>query len=300
MSCVGAMGGGNVRSGVSVGKQELQVLLRQLGHRRGRPIDRPLKDQHLLLLQLHHPLLDGVLGHEPVRGHGLGLPNAVGPLNGLHLHGGIPPGIEHEHVGRHLQVQALPASLQGDKDHLDAVVLAEGPQHGLPHRNGQRPHQHDGLDPRPLQPPVNDVQHVGVLGEDDGLGLRGLGPDPLQQLHQPLHFGARGELLEVDLLQDVVAPHRLDHVLHWLRGIEPLCLGTQVHTDRHEAYGAPNAPFGQLWGRLQVLHHAITVEGVLAERRDPDAGEHVVLADPAHIAAPRAAGRDNRHRLHLP
>lgn len=63
----------------------------------------------------------GRKGKEPPRRHrpppgGPGLANAVGALDGLQLHGRVPPGVQHEHVGRHLEVEPLAPRLEGDED----------------------------------------------------------------------------------------------------------------------------------------------------------------------------------------
>ena len=63
-----------------------------------------------------------------------------------------------------LQIQTLATSFQGNKDHMHCGVLPECPQHGLPHGDGERTHQHHGLDASLLQPPLHNVQHVGKLG----------------------------------------------------------------------------------------------------------------------------------------
>merc|ERR1719277_323280 len=93
----------------------------------------------------------------------------MGALDGLHLAGGIPPGVEQEDMVSHLQVQALAARLQGDEDYPEGRVGVEGGERVIAGLHRHATPEDDARDALALQSKLDELEHSAELREDDGL-----------------------------------------------------------------------------------------------------------------------------------
>ena len=67
-------------------------------------------------MKVHDLFLHRVLRHDPVHGDGALLADAVGPVRGLVLHGGVPPGVHVDHVIGGGEVQSGPSRPEADEE----------------------------------------------------------------------------------------------------------------------------------------------------------------------------------------
>mmetsp|Transcript_25382 Transcript_25382/g.82097 ORF Transcript_25382/g.82097 Transcript_25382/m.82097 type:complete len:400 (+) Transcript_25382:479-1678(+) len=126
----------------------------------------------------------------------------MGALDGLHLYRRVPPWLEEEDVCGFLEVEALAAGLEGEEDDGDGGVGLEAVEDGLALGEGHVAHELDDAEAGEAEAPLDDVEHVAILGEDDGLGagVRLAGVD--DGVEDGLDLGGRVPLGEVDLLED--------------------------------------------------------------------------------------------------
>ena len=69
-------------------------------------------------VELEDGLLHGPARDQPIDGHGALLPEAVGSVGRLILHGGVPPRVKMDHVVGGGKVEPLPARLQADEEEI--------------------------------------------------------------------------------------------------------------------------------------------------------------------------------------
>ena len=74
-------------------------------------------------MELEDGLLHGPARDQPVDGHGALLPEAVGSVGRLILHGGVPPRVKMDHVVGGGKVEPLPARLQADEEEIALARL---------------------------------------------------------------------------------------------------------------------------------------------------------------------------------
>ena len=79
------------------------------------------------LLPLEDLFLDGSLGDQPIHGHRLCLADAVGPILGLAVVGGIPVVVVEDHGIGPREVQARASRLRTDEEALDCRIAVELP-----------------------------------------------------------------------------------------------------------------------------------------------------------------------------
>jgi len=156
----------------------VQILTAQLPDEAHVLVDDGVGQGALRFLKGQHLLLHGALGDEAVGEDLAGLADAMCAVHGLGLHGGVPPGVEQEHVlgGREVQAQA-PRSLAGPAtpQHLlapaaDHAADVEAP--GLCRGGGiaERPEGNGELRRPPLGRPLRREVPGWLRINDRGIG----------------------------------------------------------------------------------------------------------------------------------
>ena len=116
--------------------------------------------------------------------------------------GGIPPGIEEEYVVGNGKVERHTSSLEADEQNLDIWICVEGFDNVVSLVDGHVSLEGVALDTAHGDAILEQVQHGGELGEDDGLGSKVAINHLGELLHERLHFGAGLKLAEVDSVED--------------------------------------------------------------------------------------------------
>jgi len=80
----------------------------------------------LVVVQGHDTFFDRAGRDEPVHGHRTLLADAVRAAHGLVFGGGVPPGVDDQHVVCRGQVQAEAAGLQADEEEVVLAALEGG------------------------------------------------------------------------------------------------------------------------------------------------------------------------------
>mmetsp|Transcript_27821 Transcript_27821/g.77814 ORF Transcript_27821/g.77814 Transcript_27821/m.77814 type:complete len:647 (+) Transcript_27821:651-2591(+) len=166
----------------------VQVLLAGLPHNH-------VLQHKLVLSPLHHALLHGGPGHQPVCHHFPLLTHPVGARLRLQVIVGIEVRIEDDDRVRGCKVDSQPPGLGRKQEDRDRLVLVErfDPRLSLsPTHPAVKAHE---FDLPPFQPLLKKVQHRGELGEDE---------DPVPALQQ----------LGSHLVEERQLPRRLDEALH--------------------------------------------------------------------------------------
>src|SRR5687767_6229322 len=76
-------------------------------------------------MEFQNALLDGFLRDEAISKHRLALPDAVRPIDCLHLHSGVPPRIEQKDVLRGREIQPDAASFEADEKQRTRLLVLE-------------------------------------------------------------------------------------------------------------------------------------------------------------------------------
>ena len=116
--------------------------------------------------------------------------------------GGIPPGVEEEYVVGNGKVERHTSSLEADEQNLDIWICVEGFDNVVSLVDGHVSLEGVALDTAHGDAILEQVQHGGELGEDDGLGSKVAINHLGELLHERLHFGAGLKLAEVDSVED--------------------------------------------------------------------------------------------------
>lgn len=116
--------------------------------------------------------------------------------------GGIPPGVEEEYVVGNGKVERHTSSLEADEQNLDIWIRVEGFDNVVSLVDGHVSLEGVALDTAHGDAILEQVQHGGELGEDNGLGSKVAINHLGELLHERLHFGAGLKLAEVDSVED--------------------------------------------------------------------------------------------------
>ncbi|GIX61281.1 coronin [Babesia caballi] len=234
-------------------EEEREVGGAEPRHGGARRADGRVEDDHLLLLQLDDALLDRVPADEPHGVHGLGLPDAVGALDGLQLGGRVPPGVHEEDAVGDLEVEALAAGHEADEQDAEPGVVVELEQHVPASVDGGGADEDGAGHAGGAEAKGNQLEHGAVLREDEAL-VGGGGEDLGDLGEEGLDLGARLELAQLEPLQNAApgdaagpgAVAALGRVRPLLRGVpqrdvrgeERGLVGEEVEADAAVALGA--------------------------------------------------------------
>ena len=215
-------------------------------------------------------VLDRALRDQPIHRHRPGLPDPMRAVGGLVLGRGVPPGVHVDHVVGRGQVQALPAGLERDEEHVPLAALegvhplytVEDAQEALSFFDGQ-PYRHSVSIGKEMTCTLYDAGHI--LGSafalirawDNGrnftIGFSGdMGRFDKPIIEDPtLNFDEQD--LEVDLL--IMESTYGDRLHEPVVDLKPKLKQVLVDTyDRGGTILIPSFAFGRTQELLYVLH----------------------------------------------
>ena len=139
----------------------------------------------LALLELQDFFFDAVAANHFIGENVFVLPDAVGSVDGLLLHGGIPPGIDEENVVGGGEIEAGIARHEADeKDVAIVVFLLKTADHFLPLGNGRIAIEVVIKGALLLQTAGYEVQHAFELRKNEGF----VASKAIELFHEHIEF----------------------------------------------------------------------------------------------------------------
>ena len=140
-------------------------------------------------------LLDAVLGDEPIDCDVAGLANTMAPVLGLLVHGGVPISVVENNIAGPSQIETDTAWPGAGNKAQDPGVVVESLDDGLPEFGLGAAIEADVVELEHVEHFLEDVEHLGHLGEDQSL----LSP-VLDRFEQEHHLDQLSTVVEDDAL----------------------------------------------------------------------------------------------------
>mmetsp|Transcript_6230 Transcript_6230/g.15367 ORF Transcript_6230/g.15367 Transcript_6230/m.15367 type:complete len:275 (-) Transcript_6230:23-847(-) len=171
-------------------KEVLEVILCESGQCTGIHTHSGLEQKLLFSLQPHYPLLYCVGDDKASDNNRPELTESVYSVHCLLLRCWIPPRIHDEHSRRDSEVKRYSSSFQRDKKYGSVGVGSEGSDSLRPLENIHSSIQFHTFEPGSTQTPVDHVQKIDKLREDNALDVRVFFSHTYQLFQQCFQLGA--------------------------------------------------------------------------------------------------------------